>query len=138
MADEPFLYPRAGSKGDDHVATWIESLLAELAGHVLSIEDLGPTLVKAYARLYRRLPRAGPGIDKNQVPLLYSLLGSGTSPLKMNTADAAYQLKPVGDQHCGNCSSSYTHNVTNEVICSQVEGKIEAQAWCRLWNMDRC
>ena len=98
---------------------------------------VGPTLVQGFVRAYRRLPASTPGIEKGQRPVLYSLLGSGTPPLKMSVKDSAYQDKPVGSQRCGNCSSAYKHVVGGKFICSQVEGAIEPNAWCRLWNTDR-
>lgn len=98
---------------------------------------IGPTLTKGYAKLYRRLPVATPGIDKSQIPMLYSLLGSGPAPLKMSKEDACYQDRPVGGQRCGTCSSSYRQLVTGELICSQLQGLIEEGAYCRLWNTDR-
>lgn len=103
----PYEYPRAGVRAPPGVAAEIER--------------------------FRRLPV----VDKTQVPLLYYLLGSGSSPYKMSKQDAAFQLKPVGNQQCGNCSSAYQNVMGREFICSQVEGKIEPVAWCRLWNTDR-
>lgn len=78
-------------------------------------------------------------LDKSMRPALYSLLGSGTNPLKMSREDACYQDSPGpgGEQTCLNCSSSYTQNVSGEVVCSQVEGLVKRSGWCRLWNTDR-
>jgi hypothetical protein len=101
-------------------------------------EALGPTLVQGFARAYRHLPSAAPGIEKTQVPMLYALLGSGTPPLKMAREDAAYQEEPhASGQRCSNCSSAYKNAVSGDTVCSQVSGSIEPEAWCRLWNTDR-
>jgi hypothetical protein len=75
--------------------------------------------------------------DKTQIPLLYYLLGTGTGPFKMSKQDAAYQSAPVHKQSCRTCSSCYEQVVTSDVICSQIEGAIELDGWCRLWNCER-
>jgi len=137
LPDPPFSYPRAGVAGSPDAASLVEGLLIGLIERGLPPQVIGPTLVQGYVRLYRRLPTASAVADKSQVPLLYSLLGSGPGPLKMAKLDAAYQEVPVSEQRCANCSSSYTHNVSNDRICSQVEGTIKPDAWCRLWNTDR-
>ena len=134
---DTFGYPRAGASGSPQAALLVEGLLSGMLDQGLPPHAVGPSLVAGYARLFRRLPTISPAADKTQVPLLYSLLGSGTGPLKMAKIDAAYQDRPVGEQQCGNCSSSYTHNVSQVRICSQVEGTIQPDAWCRLWNTDR-
>lgn len=134
----PFSYPRAGARGSPPMSRWVEELLADLLAQGVPPEALGPTLVRGYARIYRRLPRAADPIDKTQVPMLYSLLGSGTAPLKMSKDDAAYQGRPhPSGQKCGNCSSAYQNVVSGDVVCSQVSGTIELSGWCRLWNTDR-
>ena len=138
MPNPPFSYHRAGSRGSEPASVWVEELLAELLAQGLPPEALGPTLVKAYSRVYRRLPTISPGVDKTQVPMLYSLLGSGTPPLKMSRQDAAYQdERHASKQQCDNCSSSYTNNVSQDSVCSQVSGEIEPGGWCRLWNTER-
>lgn len=119
------------------MAEWVERVVMEMADRGVPVEAIGPTLVQGFARFYRRLPTIAPGVDKSQVPLLYQLLGSGTSPLKMSKEDASYQTKPVGQQRCENCSSSYMNTVTGEWICSQVEGQIDPHGWSRLWNSNR-
>jgi hypothetical protein len=113
----------------------VEEVCVGLLAEGVPPETVGPTLVQGFARFYRRLPSAV--LDKSQRPLLYSLLGSGTPPLKMSKADSAYQDKPVSSQSCANCSSAYRNVVKGDVICSQVDGPIQAGAWCRLWNTDR-
>lgn len=134
----PFSYPRAGQAGAPLVSEVLAQVCEDLLERGVPPHLLGPSLVQAYSRIYRRLPTATPGIDKTQTPMLYSLLGSGTTPLKMSPEDAAYQPRPhPSGQSCANCSSSYTNNVTDDVICSQIEGRVSPSAWCRLWNTDR-
>lgn len=128
-------YPRAGQAGDPRAAAAVEQLCFELAE--AGVAPIGPTLVRGYARFYRRLPVVSPEGDKSQMPFLYSLLGSGTPPEKMNKIDSAYQSRPVGQQRCENCSSAYLNLVSDDLICSQIEGTIERNAWCRLWSTDR-
>jgi hypothetical protein len=112
-----------------------EALLESAANAGVPLWKLGPSLVLGFFRFFRRLPNRA--LDKTQVPGLYALLGTGTAPLKMSKADAAYKDRPVGNQCCNNCSSFYAQRVTGESICSQVSGTVKAQAWCRLWNTDR-
>jgi hypothetical protein len=133
-----YRYPRAGSQGDPRLAAEVHGLLEEAASVGIPLWKLGPSLVLGFARFFRRLPsKIQRGADKTQVPLLYLLLGSGTPPLKMSQPDSAYQTRSVGKQRCSNCSSAYTQVVTGKMICSQVEGTIQGDHWCRLWNMDR-
>jgi len=75
--------------------------------------------------------------NKGQGSLLSFLLGSGANPYLFSKTDAAYQDRPHNKQRCGNCASAYSQVVTGDLFCSQVEGKIELDDWCRLWNMDR-
>lgn len=104
-----------------------------------------PPGVQAEIARFRRLPTivtdqlTGRTIfDKSQVPLLFHLLGSGASPYLMSKTDAAYQERPVAGQRCGNCSSAYVSVVEPHVaVCSQVEGTIGLDSYCRLWNTDR-
>lgn len=133
----PFDYPRAGQRGVPQIALLVEGALEDMAHAGVPLDRLGPSLVQGFARFFRDLPKEGPGVDKNQVPLLYMLLGSGTPPLKMSKPDAAYQERPVGQQRCGNCSSAYRNLVTGDLICSQVSSEISENGWCRLWNADR-
>jgi len=135
----PYAYPRAGARGVPIAAVDVELLLAEMLALGVPPGQLGPTLVQGFARIYRQLPTDAPGIDKSQIPMLYALIGSGTPPLKMSLEDAAYQPRPGpgGDQRCSNCSSAYQNLVTGDMICSQIEGEIEPDAWCRLWNSGR-
>lgn len=128
-------YPRVGLSGDPRAAQMVEGVCFKLAE--AGVAPIGPALVRGYAKFYRRLPVVSPEGDKSQMPFLYSLLGSGTPPTKMSREDSSYQLKPVGKQRCENCSSAYSQVVSGELICSQISGTIEPQAWCALWNLDR-
>jgi hypothetical protein len=132
-----FDYPRAGQGGDPRLAGVVEKLLEGAAKAGVPTWKLGPSLVLGFFRFFRRLPNRV--LDKTQVSGLYSLLGSGTAPLKMSKADAAYRSRPGpgGKQKCANCSSAYTQVVTGDSICSQVAGEIKPGHWCRLWNTDR-
>jgi hypothetical protein len=132
-----FDYPRAGKGAIPALAHAVEQLLTEVAARGAPPWRLGPSLVQGFFRFLHRLPNRSPGIDKTQVAGLYLMLGSGTGPLKMSKADAAYKAAPVGQQRCGNCSSAYRQLVTGELICSQVEGEVKADHWCRIWNTDR-
>ena len=134
---KPFGYPRAGHEGIPELADEVEALLVDAARSGAPLWRLGPSLVLGFFRFFRRLPNHVAGIDKNQVPGLYTFLGSGTQPLKMSKADSAYKPRPVGQQRCANCSSFYTQGVTGESICSQVEGTVQPSHWCRIWNTDR-
>lgn len=96
-----------------------------------------PPGVQAEIERFRRLPLASERVEKGQVPLLYFILGSGPNPYKMSRVDAAHQGKPVGKQRCGNCSSAYQNVVRGDFTCSQIEGQIKLNDWCRLWNTDR-
>jgi hypothetical protein len=134
---DPFSYPRAGREGDPRVARATVNLLEEAVQAGVPLWRLGPSLVQGFFRFARWLPNRVSGIDKSQVPGLYLLLGSGTGALKMSKEDAAYKDRPVGNQRCGNCSSAYKHLVSGDLICSQVEGKVVAKGWCRIWNQER-
>ena len=67
-------------------------------------------------------------------PLLYQILGEGTPDYKMSKEDADYRHQPVNGQKCGNCRFAYKKVVTGEFICSQVEGNVQPEHWCRLWK----
>jgi len=66
-------------------------------------------------------------------PLLYYLLGSGTPPYKMTKKDSNYIGRTVNGQNCGNCRFTFQRYVNKEFICSQIEGNIELNHWCKLW-----
>lgn len=132
---ERWRYPRAGAKGDEEGAAAAEELCEDM--YLSGVEHVGPTLVKGYSQFFRRLPIASLEVDKSQSPLLYALLGSGTTPLKMSKPDAGYMEHDVAGQKCSTCSSAYQQVVTSDYVCSQVEGKISPESYCRLWNQDR-
>ena len=86
-------------------------------------------LVKKAITEFRNLPNE----VKEQKPLLYWLLGSGTPPYKMSKKDSAYQGKPYRGQNCGNCRFTFMRVLNKELICSQIEGNVEIEHWCKLW-----
>ncbi len=88
-----------------------------------------PPGVKAAIAQFRALPEK---LKYNQV-LLYFLLGSGTMPYKMSQVDSNYQPTPRGLQNCANCEMAYRHVASGRFICSQIEGEIRPEGWCRLW-----
>jgi len=92
-------------------------------------ENAQPEVKKAVKR-FRELPLA----ERQSQPLLYWLLGEGTPDFKMSKLDAAYQSEPRGKQKCANCEFAYKKVVRDQFICSQIEGDIASQAWCRLWR----
>ena len=71
--------------------------------------------------------------ERQQKPLLYWLLGSGTPPYKMTKKGSAYQGKEYRGQNCGNCRFNFQRYVNKELICSQIQGNIKLDHWCRLW-----
>lgn len=77
--------------------------------------------------------RAQPEEERDK-PLLYHLLGEGTPDFKMSKADAEYQEEPNGDQKCANCNFAYKKVAEERYICSQIEGDIKPEAWCKLWK----
>lgn len=85
--------------------------------------------VKKAIREFRKLPND----IKAQKPLLYWLLGSGTPPYKMSKKDSKYQGKEFRGQNCGNCRFTYMRWINKELICSQIQGNVELDHWCRLW-----
>jgi len=91
--------------------------------------------VKQDIQAFRRLPV----IQRQGVPLLYYLLGSGTPPYKMDAVESAYQDEPkrvllIAEQNCANCSASYIHAKSGNWICDQISPFIAPQGWCRLWR----
>jgi hypothetical protein len=67
-------------------------------------------------------------------PFLYFVLGQGTPAFKMEQNTADYGLSQVHGQSCGNCIYSYTNNVEEKNICSQIRGQIHGRMWCKLWS----
>jgi hypothetical protein len=86
-------------------------------------------LVKKAINEFRRLPNN----VKEQKPLLYWLLGSGTPPYKMTKKESGYIGKSYRGQNCGNCRYTFMRWVNKELICSQIQGNIELGHWCKLW-----
>jgi hypothetical protein len=85
--------------------------------------------IKKAIREFRKLPND----VKSQKPLLYWLLGSGTPPYKMTKKDSNYMGKSYRGQNCGNCRFTFMRWINKELICSQIQGNIELDHWCRLW-----
>ena len=102
-ADSKYIYPKAGVNANLYV--------------------------KKAIREFRKLPNE----VKENKPLLYWLLGSGTPPYKMSKKDSAYQGKPYRGQNCGNCRFTFMRVLNKELICSQIEGNVEIEHWCKLW-----
>jgi hypothetical protein len=98
-----YLYPQAGAKANP--------------------------LVKKAIEQFRNLPNDA----KADKPLLYWLLGSGTPPYKMSKKDSLYKGKSYRGQNCGNCRFTFMRWVNKELICSQIQGNIELEHWCKLW-----
>jgi hypothetical protein len=86
-------------------------------------------LVRQAIEQFRNLPNEA----KEDKPLLYWLLGSGTPPYKMSKKDSLYVGKSYRGQNCGNCRFTFMRWVNKELICSQIQGNIELEHWCKLW-----
>jgi len=96
-------YPNAGK----NATIWVKKAIAE----------------------FRKLPEK----ERTKKPLLYWLLGSGTPPYKMTKKDSNYISKSVKGQNCGNCRYTFQRYVNGELICSQIQGNIKLDHWCKLW-----
>lgn len=88
-----------------------------------------PPMVKQAIEQFRNLPNQ----VKEEKPLLYWLLGSGTPPYKMSKKDSLYKGKSYRGQNCGNCRFTFMRWVNKELVCSQIEGNIKLEHWCKLW-----
>ena len=71
--------------------------------------------------------------ERAEKPLLYYLLGSGTPPYKMSKKDSNYIGKTIKGMNCGNCRFTFMRYVNKQYICSQIEGDVKLNHWCRLW-----
>jgi hypothetical protein len=79
--------------------------------------------------------RALPEDERDNKPLLYWLLGSGTPHYKMSKYDSKYTgHSQVEDETCENCQFIYYGLARKRFICSQISGPIEKEGWCRLWK----
>ena len=101
--DNEYLYPKAGLNANPYIKKAIKE--------------------------FHKLPNEA----KENKPLLYWLLGSGTPPYKMSKKDSEYQGKPFRGQNCGNCRFTFMRWTNKELICSQIAGNIELDHWCKLW-----
>lgn len=101
--------------------------------------DAPPEVAEAVSR-FRGLPDE----ERERIPLLYWILGSGTPPYKMAKDDARYTDRSADtDTVCANCEYMYTKTATvvdpdSEPlhICSQVTGSVRPMGWCRLWEAE--
>jgi hypothetical protein len=103
--------------------------------HQHNYENAGenaPAGVRQEIENYKKLPLE----QKENLPLLYYLLGSGTPPYKMATEDADYTAKSsVQAQTCANCEYFYHKPARGQrYICSQIQGLVKPSGWCRLWK----
>jgi hypothetical protein len=80
--------------------------------------------------------RSLPPEERARIPILYWLLaGQGTPAVKMDFEDALYG-PPPGDrlhERCSNCTFTYKHFTSGEIICSMLDGQISLDLWCKLW-----
>lgn len=53
-----------------------------------------------------------------------------TATKKMPQASVLYQMKPKGEQKCGNCVNFIAQSNT----CKLVDGQISPEGWCSLWS----
>ena len=92
--------------------------------------DNAPAEVKAAIERFMRKPKA----FRDNKPLLYFILGSGTPPFKMSKKDSLYVDKTAKAQKCSNCIFTYIKYVDDKPICSQIRGTIKLGGWCKLWQ----
>ena len=101
---EDFLYPDAG----DNAAPGVQDEIDE----------------------FRELPIK----ERARGHLWGELLGSGTPPYKFAKGDVDYiDVSDVPGQRCGNCRFGWYNAIDGRMICSQVRGEIEPEAWCNRW-----
>lgn len=98
-------------------------------------QDAGERAPYEVQRAIDRFHMHAPDHVKENVPLLYWLLGSGTPPYKMTREESDYvDVSPVPTQQCANCVFAYQHVTSGNFICSQIRGRISPPGWCRLWR----
>jgi len=78
---------------------------------------------------FRNLPIS----EKEETPLLYYLLGSGTPDYKMAQSDAKYVDESPSEKTCGNCEFLYLKNSNKKYIWSQIRGEVKEEGRCKLW-----
>lgn len=72
--------------------------------------------------------------QKEKIPLLYWILGTGTPAYKMSKKDSHYiEESDVPNQDCANCKYLYWNVSRERYICSQIRGEVVEEAWCHLW-----
>jgi len=114
---------------DDSEASESEEKQEEYTYPRTPAEDAQPEVKDAVRRFREEVDTE----EKENEPLLYWLLGSGTPPYKMEKADADYDVEPYEGQKCANCEFYY-EGVDGQGVCSQVRGDIGREHWCRLWK----
>jgi len=70
---------------------------------------------------------------RDNKPLLYYVLGTGTPPYKMSKKESMYSDKSINNRKCSNCIFTYIKYVDKKPICSQIRGTIKLGGWCKLW-----
>ena len=112
---------------------FLEALL-ELQGKPHSYDEAGinaPESVKHAIREYHALPDE----VKENTPLLYYILGSGTPPYKMTQEDSEYTDQATDStMNCANCEFAYMKVITSKYICSQIRDEIKPEGWCNQWK----
>lgn len=92
--------------------------------------DKAPEETKRAIEKYEQMPKS----FRDEKPLLYYILGSGTPPYKMSKRASAYVDKASGKQNCDNCIFTFQNHISKKYICSQIKGDIKLSGWCRLWK----
>ena len=96
----------------------------------LEAYEKAPKETKDAIRKFMELPKK----VRDNKPLLYYILGSGTPPYKMSKKDSFYTDFSVKKQNCANCIFTYIKYVDKKPICSQIRGTIKLSGWCKLWE----
>ena len=69
-------------------------------------------------------------------PFLWFVLGKGkgTPPYKSSKKDSKYiDPTPYPKLYCGNCIFYYIQPLRKIGLCSQIRGKVDYDAFCKLW-----
>lgn len=73
--------------------------------------------------------------QRAELPLLWWLLNDSTQAYKMTKLESEYvDHATTGTQRCENCDFAYLNVRFKTYICSQIQGEIKPQGWCRLWE----
>jgi hypothetical protein len=93
--------------------------------------EVAPPQVKAVIEEFLKKPKK----FRENVPLLYYLLGSGTMAYKMSKEVADYvDQSRIKTQNCKNCIFGFQNLVTKKAVCSQMRGFVRYEGWCKLWK----